>query len=84
VRAAVLDGEDLAAAVDDADLEVLPFDETLLARGQLFDGADVDQWTHVRPNPIPEVWILSTAGLAAGEVARVADRGAPAAVDLAA
>src|SRR3954463_11790718 len=41
MRAAVLDGEDLASAVDDADLEVLPRDEALLARRQLFEGADV-------------------------------------------
>ena len=46
VRAAVLDGEDLAAAVEDADLEVLPLDEALLAGGQLFERADVDQGTH--------------------------------------
>src|SRR4051812_36469165 len=59
VRAAVLDGEDLALAVDDADLEVLPHDEALLARWQVFEGADVDQRTHGRQNPIPEVWILS-------------------------
>src|SRR3954466_10447630 len=45
VGAAILDGEDLATAVDDADLEVLPLDETLLAGWQLFDGADVDQGT---------------------------------------
>src|SRR5215218_5567765 len=44
--AAVLDGEDLATAVDDADLEVLPLDETLLAGRQLFNGADVDQGAH--------------------------------------
>src|SRR3954462_3162066 len=31
VRAAILDGEDLATAVDDPDLQVLPLDETLLA-----------------------------------------------------
>src|SRR3954452_24771029 len=60
MRTAVLDGEDLASAVDDADLEVLPRDEALLARRQLFEGADVDQRTHGRQNPIPEVWILST------------------------
>src|SRR3954469_13495334 len=59
VRAAVLDGEDLALAVDDADLEVLPHDEALLAWWQVFEGADVDQRTHGRQNPIPEVWILS-------------------------
>src|SRR3954447_13827920 len=61
VRAAVLDGEDLALAVDNADLEVLPHDETLLARWQVFEGADVDQRTHGGQNPIAEVWILSTA-----------------------
>src|SRR4051812_6568497 len=74
VRAAVLDGEDLAAAVDDADLEVLDLDETLLAGRKLVKGTDVDQGAHVRsddrgwaegmspsnPNPIPEVRILST------------------------
>src|SRR3954447_24433758 len=64
VRAAILDGEDLASAVDHADLQVLPRDEALLARRQLFEGADVDQRTHGRQNPIPEVWILSTASLA--------------------
>jgi putative glutamine amidotransferase len=41
----VLDGEDLAAAVDHADFEVFPLDETLLAGGQLGDAADVDQRT---------------------------------------
>src|SRR3954454_8997574 len=58
VRAAVLDGEDLAAAVDDADLEVLPLDEALLAGREFVNGADVDQGTQ-RVNPIPEVRILS-------------------------
>src|SRR4051794_17505655 len=43
VGAPILDGEDLAAAVDHADLEVLELDEALLAGGQLGDGADVDQ-----------------------------------------
>jgi hypothetical protein len=43
VRAAVLDGEHVAVAVEDADLEILPFDETMLAGGKLFDAADVDQ-----------------------------------------
>src|SRR4051812_9861124 len=46
VRAAVLDGEVLAAAVEDADLEVLPFDELALAGGQLGDGADIDDLWH--------------------------------------
>src|SRR5215216_4406662 len=59
VRAAILDREDLATTVDDADLEVLEFDETLLAGRQLFNGADVDQGTQT-VNPIPEVRILST------------------------
>src|SRR5919206_2341940 len=35
VRAAVLDGEQLAVAVEDADLEVLPLDEAVLAGWQL-------------------------------------------------
>src|SRR5689334_13137933 len=43
VRAAVLDGDDVAVAVDDADLEVLPLDETVLAGLELIDAADVDQ-----------------------------------------
>src|SRR5918912_2283608 len=43
VRAAVLDGEDLAAAVEDADLEVLPLDEAMLAGTQVLHAADVDQ-----------------------------------------
>src|SRR4051794_7206383 len=58
VRAAILDGEDLAAAVDNADFEVLVLDQTLLARRERFEGTDVDQGTH-SVNPIPEVWILS-------------------------
>src|SRR3954452_112008 len=61
VRAAVLNGEDLAFAVEHADLEVLPHHQALLSWRQVFEGADVDQRTHVRQNPIPEVWILSTA-----------------------
>src|ERR1700742_4063653 len=48
VRAAVLDGEDLATAVDHADLEVLPLDEALLARWELFNGADVDQRAQIK------------------------------------
>src|SRR3954469_6005478 len=40
VRAAILDGEDLAAAVDDADFEVFVLDEALAARGQLLEGTD--------------------------------------------
>jgi hypothetical protein len=46
VRAAVLDGEQLAAAVEDADLEILPFDEPVLAGGQVLEGADVDHGAH--------------------------------------
>ena len=37
VRAAVLDGEDVAGAVEDADLEVLPLDELALAGRQLLE-----------------------------------------------
>src|SRR3954454_1780735 len=58
MRAAILDREDLAAAVDDADFEVFVLDETLAAGRQRFEGTDVDQGTH-SVNPIPEVWILS-------------------------
>src|SRR6478752_3029183 len=48
VRAAILDGEDLTAAVDDADLEVLVFHEAFGSRRELFELADVDEGTHVR------------------------------------
>src|SRR4051812_17785828 len=44
VRAAILDREQLAVAVEDADLEVVPLDEAMLARRELFDAADVDDW----------------------------------------
>src|SRR3954454_21061257 len=64
VRAAILDGEDLAAAVDDADLEVLVLHQALLARRQLVEGADVYQGTHSL-NPIPELGILSSGYLPA-------------------
>src|SRR3954447_26115672 len=43
VAAAVLDREDLAAAVDDADLEVLDLHDARGAGRQLRDGADVDE-----------------------------------------
>src|SRR5690349_10252180 len=46
MRAAVLDREDLAAAVDHADLEVLVLHQALAARRELFEGTDVDQGTH--------------------------------------
>src|SRR5215211_6735095 len=42
VRAAVLDREDRAAAVEDADLELVPLDELALARRELVESADVD------------------------------------------
>ena len=49
VRAAVLDGEDLAVAVEDADLEVLPFDDAGSAGRELGERADVDESAgHVR------------------------------------
>src|SRR4029453_7070910 len=47
VRAAVLDGEDLATAVDHADLEVLELHESLLPRGKLVQRADVDERTQI-------------------------------------
>src|SRR5215208_2247309 len=43
VRAAILDRQQLAVAVEDADLQLLPRDETMLAGRELLDGADVDQ-----------------------------------------
>jgi hypothetical protein len=49
VRAAVLDGEDVAGAVEYADLEVLPLHELALAGGQLLEPADVDHGTQIRP-----------------------------------
>src|SRR3954471_18016262 len=60
VRAAILDGEHGAIAIEDADLERIHLDETLLAGRQFLERADVDQGTH--SNPIPEVRILSRAG----------------------
>src|SRR5690349_11715460 len=49
VRAAVLDGEDLAVAVEDTDLEVLPFDDAGSAGRELGERADVDESAgHVR------------------------------------
>src|SRR4051812_21782051 len=53
VRAPVLDREERAVAVEDADLEVVHLDETLLARRQFLERADVEQGTH--QIPIPEV-----------------------------
>jgi hypothetical protein len=49
VRAAVLDREQLATAVEDADLEILPFDQAMVAGRELLDGADVDHGTQIRP-----------------------------------
>src|SRR6476661_11069510 len=49
VRAAILDGEIVAIAVEDADLGVLPFDDLASTRREVGDGAHVDQfWGHVR------------------------------------
>ena len=42
VRAAVLDRQQLAGAVEDPDLEVLPLDQAVLAGRQFLNGADVD------------------------------------------
>src|SRR5262245_10959257 len=63
VRAAILDREDLATAVDHADLEILVLEEPLLPGGKLVERADVDQGTH-HVIPIPEVGILSTGVVA--------------------
>src|SRR4051812_11183141 len=57
VRAAILDGEDLATAVDHADLEVLVLHQALLARRQLVGGAVVYRGPPSL-NPIREVRIL--------------------------
>src|SRR3954453_9022132 len=46
VRAAVLDRVDRAAAVEHADLEILPFDQLLGAGRELGYGADVDDLGH--------------------------------------
>src|SRR4051812_26042430 len=59
MRAPILDGEDLATAIDDADLEIVVLHEALFPGGKLVERADVDQRTHVIP--IPEVGILSPA-----------------------
>jgi hypothetical protein len=50
VRAAVLDGEELAAAVEDADLEILPLHELALAGGELVHTADFDHRAQIRPS----------------------------------
>src|SRR3954453_13083058 len=46
VRAAVLDRVDRAAAVEHADLEILPFDQLAGAGRELGYGADVDDLGH--------------------------------------
>jgi len=38
--------EQLAVAVDDAELEILPLDENVLAGEQFLEGADVDHGAH--------------------------------------
>ena len=53
VRAAVLDREELAGAVEDADLEVLPSTSLRSPGRQLVDGADVDHG----PNQTSQVGI---------------------------
>src|SRR5215204_2079450 len=47
VRAAVLDREQLAGAVEDADLEILPRDHAHSAGRELVEGTDVDQFGHI-------------------------------------
>src|SRR3954463_13010082 len=51
VRAAVLDGEQLAVAVEDADLEVLPLDDARRTGRQLGERADVDGLRHWGERP---------------------------------
>src|SRR3954464_13697376 len=46
VRAAVLDGEQLAVAVEDADLEILPLDDARGTGRELRERADVDRLRH--------------------------------------
>src|SRR4029079_5633633 len=46
MRTAILDGEDLAPAVDDADLDIPVPREPLAPGGKLVERADVDQRTH--------------------------------------
>ena len=43
VRTAILDRQQLAVAVEDPDLEVLPLDGARCARRELGNGADVDR-----------------------------------------
>src|SRR3954451_25103007 len=50
VRAAILDRQQLALAVEDADLQVLPLDQAVLPGRELFDAADVDHGTQIRPS----------------------------------
>src|SRR3954447_11779192 len=74
VRAAILDGEDLATAVDDADFEVVPLDETLLAGRQFFDGADVDQGTQGKSDSGGTDSIDRACGYFAGDGEQTAGR----------
>jgi len=46
--------EQLAVAVDDAELEILPLDETTLAEGQFLERTDVDHGAH-RAKPTTKV-----------------------------
>src|SRR3954470_9197032 len=62
VRAAVLEGEQLAVAVEDADLEVLPLDDARGTGRKLRERADVDGLRHggkrlyrLRQNPMQTV-----------------------------
>src|SRR5689334_1356473 len=48
VRAAVLDGVQVATAVEDPDLEVLPLHQASCAGRELGDGADVDDGGQIR------------------------------------
>src|SRR3954453_19828949 len=74
--AAVLEGEQVAVGVDDADLEVLDLDDARGAGRQVRDGADVDEGSHVVADPSASP--TSAVGFASGSVAADARRGRPA------
>src|SRR5919199_3925595 len=88
VRAAVLDREDLAVAVEDPDLEVLPLDQAHRAGRQLGDGADVDDLGHRAERSghrspsshcaaAPRLALLSTFSESSAHFIRVAEMSIP-------
>src|SRR3954464_12041558 len=84
VRAAVLEGEQLAIAVEDADLEILPFDDARGTGRELREGANVDGLRHGGRAPVSAATKSDADGLncigrdrppRAGASARVRRRG---------